>query len=292
MWMFVGALAILIVAGASGFVIRRARWLKARHEAVLAVDPQADLTAEVLLESKAALFHGSRFEDGAALLLPAWSVPCVGELFCTKEALFLRREPLGLDAGRMLVWPIAWMDEALLVRGFAPLAGKELPMLRLRFRRGGEALVSEFSLQGGMASLEKLRRLLHVSGAQGATLVQLARFALQGPTPPLQAAPTMDRTPQLLKFVEKDPDNAFPRYALAMERRSHGDRAGAILELQALLARKADYVPAYLMLGTLLHQEGRNGEAREIFTRGQGPARTQGNKHALSELTSSLEGLE
>lgn len=180
MWMLLGALTILLIAGASGFVVLRARRLKARHEAVLSAEPRADAQAEVLLEAKATLFHGSRFEDGEALLLAAWSTACVGDLWCTKEALFLRREAEGPDAGRVLVWPIAWMDEAVLVRGFAPLAGKALPMLRVRFRRGGQALVSEFSLKGGMANLEKLRRLLHLSGAQGTTLVQLGRFVEEG----------------------------------------------------------------------------------------------------------------
>lgn len=101
----------------------------------------------------------------------------------------------------------------------------------------------------------------------------------------------MDRTGQLLKFIEKDPGNPFPRYALAMEKRGQGDVAGAILDLEALLVRKEDYVPAYLMLGTLLEQAGRSPEAREIFARGQLHARTQGNTHALSELTSALERL-
>lgn len=101
----------------------------------------------------------------------------------------------------------------------------------------------------------------------------------------------MDRTAHLLKFIEKDPGNPFPRYALAMEKRGQGDLAGAIHELETLLARMPDYVPAYLMAGTLLEQAGRSLEARELFTRGQVHARTQGNTHALSELTSSLERL-
>jgi predicted RNA polymerase sigma factor len=101
----------------------------------------------------------------------------------------------------------------------------------------------------------------------------------------------MDRTAQLMKFIEKDPDNPFPRYALALEKRSAGDLAGAIVELQSLLARKEDYVPACLMAGMLLEQAGRTAEAREVFTRGQGHARTQGNTKALSELTSFLERL-
>ncbi|HYZ89222.1 MAG TPA: hypothetical protein VE620_08000, partial [Myxococcales bacterium] len=44
-----------------------------------------------------------------------------------------------------------------------------LPMLRVRFQRGGEELVSDFSLRGGVANLERLRREVHLrQGTQDA----------------------------------------------------------------------------------------------------------------------------
>ncbi|MBS2025830.1 MAG: tetratricopeptide repeat protein [Deltaproteobacteria bacterium] len=101
----------------------------------------------------------------------------------------------------------------------------------------------------------------------------------------------MDRTAQLLRFIQTRPDDPFPRYALAMEKKGQGDVPGAITALEELLARKADYVPAYLQLGNLLSQNGRVADARECLSRGQTHARAQGNAHALSELTSALEAL-
>lgn len=173
----VGALAILPIAGALCFALWQARALRLRHERVLAqAVPDHDPQAERLIEGAAALYHGTRFESGDALLLPSWRTPCVGDLWCTANGLYLRREPGGPEGGRLLCWPMAWIEEAALVRAFAPLAGKELPALRLRFQRGGSALVSELSLRGGMESLERLRREIHLRQKQGSALEQLRRF--------------------------------------------------------------------------------------------------------------------
>lgn len=102
----------------------------------------------------------------------------------------------------------------------------------------------------------------------------------------------MDRLSQLRAFVEANPDDPFPRYALALERKGRGDAAGAAGELQALVARKPDYLAAYLQLGMLLQQLGRLPEAGEALRQGQACARAQGNQHALSELTTALESLD
>ena len=103
--------------------------------------------------------------------------------------------------------------------------------------------------------------------------------------------PNMDRIEQLNKFIEAQPDEPFPRYALALEKRSKGDQAGAAADLEELLRRKPDYLAAYLMLGMLQQALGRPDEARETFGKGQSLARTKGDTHTLSELTSALEGL-
>lgn len=65
-------------------------------------------------------------------------------------------------------------------RAFAPIAGKDLPMLRLRWRRGGEALQTDLSLRGGMPSLEALRREIHL---RQKNLAALLAPLLQRPPP-------------------------------------------------------------------------------------------------------------
>jgi tetratricopeptide (TPR) repeat protein len=101
----------------------------------------------------------------------------------------------------------------------------------------------------------------------------------------------MDRSEQLRKFIAASPDEAFPRYALALELKGKGDVQAAAAELEELLRRKPDYLAAYLQLGMLLQSLDRAAEARDALVRGQEVARRQGNTHTLSELTQALETL-
>src|SRR5205823_10718916 len=138
--------------------------------------PGATADAARILDQPQSLYHGTRFADGAVLLAPAWKDACVCDVWCTDAALFIRRE------GREAVLSIghAEVAEAALRRGFAPIAEKELPMVRLRWRRGGELMQTELSLRGGMASLEALRREIHLRQANVAE----------------QLAPLLERTPK------------------------------------------------------------------------------------------------
>lgn len=101
----------------------------------------------------------------------------------------------------------------------------------------------------------------------------------------------MDRIDQLRKFIAASPDDAFPRYALALELKSKGEAAAAAAEMEELLRRKPDYLAAYLQLGMLLQALGKAEAAREALVRGQSVAQKQGNTHTLSELTQALESL-
>ena len=101
----------------------------------------------------------------------------------------------------------------------------------------------------------------------------------------------MDRIEQLRKFIEAQPDEAFPRYALALELKGKGDNAGAAAEMRELLRRKPDYLPAYLMLAMIEQTLGRADAARAVLLEGQKLARTKGDTHTLSEITSALESL-
>lgn len=183
-----GALAILTVAGALCFTVLAARKIKRRHARVLEAKTPSleDLEVEGrrLYQSEAALYHGTRFADGSKLLDPILASPCVGDLWCGERALFLKRESgaPGMERTPVLAWPLKSIEEASLKRGFAPLAGKKLPLLHLRWTQGGELLVSELSLRGGMEQLERLRREIHLRQDGGKALVQLGKL---GPPPPI-----------------------------------------------------------------------------------------------------------
>jgi hypothetical protein len=160
-----GALAAVAGAGALSFALR----LRARHQRFLrAAAPESLPDAQRILDQPQALYHGTRFADGVALLPAPWKDPCVSDVWCTESGLFIRRE----GQGALLSIAHAEVAEAALHRAFAPIAGKELPMLRLRWRRGGELLQTQLSLRGGMASLEVLRREIHLR--QGNVAEQLA----------------------------------------------------------------------------------------------------------------------
>jgi len=99
----------------------------------------------------------------------------------------------------------------------------------------------------------------------------------------------VDRIDQLRTFITAQPDEPFPRYALALELKGKGDAAAAAAELKALIGRAPDYLAAYLQLGMILQTLGSSEEARSAFRSGQEVARRKGDTHALSELTSALE---
>jgi hypothetical protein len=160
------ALVALVAAGALSFAVR----LRARHRRFLGASAPAVSDAERVIDQPQSLYHGTRFADGTAVLAPAWKDPCVCDVWCTESALFIRRE--GLSS--VLAIAHTEVAEAALHRAFAPIAEKELPMMRLRWRRGGELLETELSLRGGMASLEALRREIHLR--QGDVGERLATF--------------------------------------------------------------------------------------------------------------------
>jgi hypothetical protein len=177
-WSVFAALAVLLPAG---LLLRKAGRIKQRHLRFVrgvqesAGEHQVDPNEEHLIDGTRALYHGTRFADGTALLIPAWRDACVCDLWCTAYALFVQRE----GQGALLSIPLTSIDEAALHRAHAPLAAKELPMLRLRWTRGGEKLETDLSLRGGMASLESLRREIHLR--QGNIAAQLRPFLEKQP---------------------------------------------------------------------------------------------------------------
>ena len=102
----------------------------------------------------------------------------------------------------------------------------------------------------------------------------------------------MDRIEQLRKFIAAQPDEAFPRYALALELKGKGDAAGASGELDELLRRKPDYLAAYLQQGLLLQSMEKRTDAAGVLRKGQELAQKRGDQHTLSELTAALDALQ
>lgn len=86
-------------------------------------------------------------------------------------------------------------------------------------------------------------------------------------------------------MVRARPQDAFSRYALAMELKGQGKNEDALREFQTLTEKNPDYVATYLIYGQLLVNVGRAEDAKKILERGQAVAQKAGNMHALSEIS-------
>lgn len=92
-------------------------------------------------------------------------------------------------------------------------------------------------------------------------------------------------------FVQQQPDNPFPRYALALEYKNAGRPDEAVATFRELAQRLPAYVPTYLQLGMLLHALDRPAEAREVLRAGLERAREAKDGHAAGELEGLLAEL-
>lgn len=100
------------------------------------------------------------------------------------------------------------------------------------------------------------------------------------------------RLESLLQFLEKDPDDSFTRYAIALEYVSEGNIEKGIAYLEDLLERDPGYVATYLQLGYLYTETERKEDALAILKRGIDIARQSGDMHAASEMQDAIDELE
>jgi predicted Zn-dependent protease len=101
---------------------------------------------------------------------------------------------------------------------------------------------------------------------------------------------TTKRLMMLEKMVETGTQDPFPWYALGLEYAGLGRVDDALRTFSSLRSTTPDYVPMYLMCGTMLLKAGRAEEGRAWLTEGVGVARSKGDTHALSELEEALAG--
>ena len=101
--------------------------------------------------------------------------------------------------------------------------------------------------------------------------------------------PTLE---QLLPLLEAEPQDAFLRYAVAMELAKQGQFEQSMAQFDELLRRHADYVAGYFMAGRTGEQKGDTELAKTLYRRGIEAARRIGDKHAEGEISAALEALE
>ncbi len=101
----------------------------------------------------------------------------------------------------------------------------------------------------------------------------------------------MSRLETLKSMTEQDPASERIRFMLCMEYASTGDYAGALLELDELIARHPGYVAAYFQAGRVAETTANVAAARDYYTRGIEAAQHAGDRHAATEMSDALEAL-
>lgn len=98
-----------------------------------------------------------------------------------------------------------------------------------------------------------------------------------------------DRISRLRRLLETDPDDAFTRYALALEHAGLGELEEARALLEDLLQRDPDYIASYHQLGILYERLGEAERARAAYRGGIAAAQRTGDHHAASEMQDALD---
>jgi len=101
--------------------------------------------------------------------------------------------------------------------------------------------------------------------------------------------PTLE---QLLPLLNSDPNDAFLRYAVAMEYAKQSRPDEALAEFAELARRHPDYVAGYFMAGRAAEQKGDIELAKSLYKSGIATAQRVGDQHAAGEISSALMMLE
>jgi tetratricopeptide (TPR) repeat protein len=97
------------------------------------------------------------------------------------------------------------------------------------------------------------------------------------------------RLEMLEKLAASGQADSFAWYGLALEYQSFGRLDEAFGAFAKLRSSDPDYLPMYLMCGTMLLGQTRISEGREWLESGLILARTRGDAHAAKELEEALE---
>ena len=101
-----------------------------------------------------------------------------------------------------------------------------------------------------------------------------------------------DRLKSLLELYEKDPNDSFVSYGIALEYISLKDYETAEKYLSSLLSTDPEYVPAYMQLAQIKEKLNLFDDAADLYKKGIKTARDQGETHAANEMEEFLNELE
>ena len=101
-----------------------------------------------------------------------------------------------------------------------------------------------------------------------------------------------DRLQFLRQALEAMPDDAFTRYALAVDLANSGQKEEASQHFEHLLTHHPDYSATYYQAGMFFLKQGRREDARKTLAKGIEVMGQQGNSHAQKQLQAALDMLE
>lgn len=100
-----------------------------------------------------------------------------------------------------------------------------------------------------------------------------------------------NRIAMLEKFMQEDPSDPFPIYALALEYQvTEKDKARQLFE--QLLAHHPGYLPVYYMAGNFFLELNEPNRATEILLKGLALAKAQNSLATAREIQSVLDNLD
>ena len=100
-----------------------------------------------------------------------------------------------------------------------------------------------------------------------------------------------NRLPDLLKYLEESPDDAFLLFAIAQEYLQTGSSQEALVYFNKLRDTHPEYIGLYYHLGKLELLLGQSENAVRTFEDGMTVAKAQGDLHAYGELNAALQSL-
>lgn len=100
------------------------------------------------------------------------------------------------------------------------------------------------------------------------------------------------RMGKLLAMLQKQPDDTFLLYGLAMEHKKAGDAANALRSFDRVLALDPGYCYAYHQKGLIYESQDDLDSARRSYREGAAAAARKGDAHAQGEIAAALQAIE
>ncbi len=101
-----------------------------------------------------------------------------------------------------------------------------------------------------------------------------------------------ERLNRLIDFLERDQDDPFLYYGIALEYLSLKEYSHAEKYFGILMEKYPEYVPAYIQYARLKELVDDMDAAKEIYRRGIDVARMAGDNRAANEMEDFLDGIE